>query len=38
MEAYLQPLVSCCLYTTIIRQRKKDFCIKIVYKPLIGMK
>ena len=25
MYAYLQPLVSCCLYTTIIRQKKKDF-------------
>ena len=25
MDAYLQPLVSCHLYTTIIRQRKKDF-------------
>ena len=24
MEAYLRPLVSCCLYTTIIRQKKKD--------------
>ena len=25
MVAYLRPLVSCRLYTTIIRQRKKDF-------------
>ena len=24
MEAYLQPLVSCCLYTTIIRQEKEN--------------
>ena len=23
MDAYLRPLVSCCLFTTIIRQRKK---------------
>ena len=25
MDAYLWPLVSCHLYTTIIRQKKKDF-------------
>ena len=25
MNAYLRPLVSCCLYTTIIRLKKKDF-------------
>ena len=25
MDAYLRPLVSCCLITTIIRLRKKDF-------------
>ena len=25
MEAYLRPLVLCCLYTIIISQRKKDF-------------
>ena len=25
MGAYMRPLVSCCLYTTIIRQKKKDF-------------
>ena len=25
MDAYLQPLVSRHLYTTIIRQKKKDF-------------
>ena len=25
MDAYLQPVVSCRLYTTIIRQKKKDF-------------
>ena len=25
MDAYLRPLISCSLYTTIIRQRKKDF-------------
>ena len=24
VEAYLQPLVSCYLYKTIMRQRKKD--------------
>ena len=24
MDAYLQPLVSCCLYTTMIWQKKKD--------------
>ena len=24
MNSYLRPLVSCCLFTTIIRQRKKD--------------
>ena len=24
-HGYLWPLISCCLYTTIIRQRKKDF-------------
>ena len=25
MDVYQQPLVSCRLYTTIIRQSKKDF-------------
>ena len=25
MDAYLGPLVLCCVYITIIRQRKKDF-------------
>ena len=25
MDAYLQPLVSCRLYTAIIRQKNKDF-------------
>ena len=25
IDAYLQPLVSCRIYTTIIRLRKKDF-------------
>ena len=25
MDTYLQPLVSCRLYTTIFKQRKKDF-------------
>ena len=25
IDAYLQPLVSCCFYMTTIRQRKKDF-------------
>ena len=25
MDAYLRPLVSYCLYTTIIRKKKKDF-------------
>ena len=25
MAAYLWPLVSCCFYTAIIRQKKKDF-------------
>ena len=41
MDAYLQPLVSCRLYTSIIRQRKKDlieiekfekYCQKILRK------
>ena len=37
MDAYLRQVVSCCVYTTIIRQRKKDFreiekyCQKDVY-------
>ena len=25
MDSYQQPLVSCSIYTTIIRQKKKDF-------------
>ena len=25
MAAYLRPLVSCCPYTAIIRQKKNDF-------------
>ena len=25
MDSYLQPLVPCCLYTAVIRQKKKDF-------------
>ena len=25
IDAYLRPLVSCRLYTAVIRQKKKDF-------------
>ncbi len=25
MDAFLRPLISCLLYTTILRQKKKDF-------------
>ena len=25
MGAYLRPVISCCFYTAIIKQKKKDF-------------